>query len=64
MISSRKIIEKLEAAGWVFERQGKGDHVIYIHPDHDFPIVIVHPRKDCPIGLVRKYERQSGVKLR
>ena len=64
MISSRKIIQKLEEAGWVFDRYGKGDHMIYVHPDHNDPIVVGDTRKDNPIGLGKKYERQSGLKLR
>jgi predicted RNA binding protein YcfA (HicA-like mRNA interferase family) len=61
--SSREIIKKVEAVGWVHDRT-KGDHWIYKHPDHPALLTIVHPRKDNPPGYVRALEKISGVKLR
>jgi predicted RNA binding protein YcfA (HicA-like mRNA interferase family) len=62
-VNSEEIIRMLEKAG--FERKGgKGSHHRYVHSETNRMVSIVHPQRDVGIGLVKAYERQSGVKLR
>lgn len=61
-ISSREIIRKLVADGWVEVAQ-KGSHKQFRHPMRPGRTTVPHPKKELPIGTVRAIERQSGVKL-
>ena len=61
--SSRRVIQALTAAGWVFVR-AVGDHHQFKHPDRPGKVTVPHPVKDLPIGTLKSSERQSGVPLR
>lgn len=61
-VSSREIIRKLVADGWVEVAQ-KGSHEQFRHPTRPGRTTVPHPKKELPIGTVRAIERQSGVKL-
>jgi len=61
-MSSREILKKLTAAGWVVDRTS-GSHVQLRHPTLPGTVTVVHPRKDCPIKTLKSIERQSGLKL-
>ncbi|HLY57817.1 MAG TPA: type II toxin-antitoxin system HicA family toxin [Stellaceae bacterium] len=63
MTSSREIIEKLQAAGWVRVKV-RGDHHQFKHPERPGKVTVIHPEKDIGIPLIKSIERQSGVKLR
>ncbi|HMR34163.1 MAG TPA: type II toxin-antitoxin system HicA family toxin [Geminicoccaceae bacterium] len=61
-LSSREIIRKLVADGWVEVAQ-KGSHKQFRHPTRPGSTTVPHPKKELPIGTIRAIERQSGVKL-
>lgn len=61
-VSSREIIRKLVADGWVEVAQ-KGSHEQFRRPTRPGRTTVPHPKKELPIGTVRAIERQSGVKL-
>ncbi|HEV8455871.1 MAG TPA: type II toxin-antitoxin system HicA family toxin [Gemmatimonadales bacterium] len=59
---SSEIIAKLEAAGWE-HRRTKGSHYI-MGKVGKYPVVVPHPTKDVYIEIIKRIEKQSGVKLR
>lgn len=61
-LSSREIIRRLVADGWVEVAQ-KGSHKQFRHPTRPGRTTVPHPKKELPIGTIRAIERQSGVKL-
>jgi len=63
MISSADVIRKLEADGW-FHVKTVGDHFQFKHPTKPGKTTVMHPTKDFGIDIIKKMERQSGVKLR
>ena len=62
-ISSREIIRKLRADGWVEVAQA-GSHKQFKHPVKPGRVTVPHPVKDMKIGTLKSIEAQSGVKLR
>lgn len=61
----RELIQQIEAAGWRFQRMGKGDHMLYRHPAHVRPIVVAGGGKlgrDVPVGTCNAILRQAGLK--
>ena len=58
-ISSRNVIKKLEADGWVLSRIN-GDHHHFKHPSNPALITVTHPVKDLPIGTLRNIFRTAG----
>lgn len=62
-MESRKVIRRLEAAGWALVAI-KGSHHQFRHPSRPGRVTVPHPEKDIPIGTLRSIERQSGLKLR
>jgi len=58
--TSRHIIKRLTADGWVLDRT-KGSHRIYRHPTKPGTVTVPHPKKDLPIGTVKSISKQSGV---
>ena len=60
---SREVIKLLEAAGFTWTG-GRGDHRKFTHRDTGRTVTIVHPSRDIAIGLLKAYEKQSGIKLR
>jgi predicted RNA binding protein YcfA (HicA-like mRNA interferase family) len=62
MISSRRIVQALEADGWEQVHQ-KGSHVQFGHPVKKGRVTVPHPKKDLALGTIRSIELQSGLKL-
>lgn len=60
MPTSREIIVRPEAGGWVHVRT-KGSHHHFKHPERPYLITVVHPRRDNPAGYVRQLEKLSGL---
>jgi len=64
-VKYRELIKLLESAGWRLERMGKGDHIIYRHPDRSGPVVVAGGGKlnrDVPKGTQNAILRQAGLK--
>lgn len=59
MPTSREIIARLEAEGWLLVRT-KGSHHQFKHPHRQHLITVPHPTKDLPLGLLRAIEKQAG----
>lgn len=63
MLSSRDIIKRLRADGWV--KVGvTGDHHHFKHPTKPGKVTVPHPQKDFTKAMIRSIEKQAGVKLR
>jgi predicted RNA binding protein YcfA (HicA-like mRNA interferase family) len=60
-VSGREVIRKLEGAGWR-EVRISGSHHILQKDGRSVPVP-VHGGRDLGIGLIRKIEKQTGVKL-
>lgn len=61
-MNSKKIIKKLEAAG--FEKvHARGSHLKLKHPDGRM-VVVPHPKKDTPLGTIINIERITNVRIR
>lgn len=55
----QEVFREMKAAGWKFERNGKGSHKIFRHPDYDYPIVIPdHGSKELHPGLIKAIMKQ------
>jgi predicted RNA binding protein YcfA (HicA-like mRNA interferase family) len=56
-------VKLIEKQGWVFEREGKGSHIIYKHKNEKHIISVpFHGSKDIPKGLLNKLKKQAGIK--
>jgi predicted RNA binding protein YcfA (HicA-like mRNA interferase family) len=55
--SSKDIIRKLEAEGWVFV-SSKGSHHKY--RKYGQSLIVPHPKKDLPLGTARSIARVAG----
>jgi predicted RNA binding protein YcfA (HicA-like mRNA interferase family) len=63
-MNGREIIKKLEQAGWMLSRI-EGSHHIMEKSDMLRPVPVpVHGNHDIGIGLLKKIEKQSGVRLK
>jgi predicted RNA binding protein YcfA (HicA-like mRNA interferase family) len=51
-VSSRDLIKRLEADGWVCVRS-KGSHRQFRHPTKPGPVTVPHPKKDLKPGTSR-----------
>ena len=57
-----ELAKLMRKAGWRFERNGKGSHRIWRHPERPNPITIPdHGSKEINPGLVRGIKRQAGI---
>jgi predicted RNA binding protein YcfA (HicA-like mRNA interferase family) len=54
-------IRKLWKAGFVFDRQAKGSHEIWLHPQTHRRVVIANHPGDIPKGTLRKMIQQAGL---
>lgn len=59
MRTSKEIIARLEADGWLLVRT-RGSHHQFKHPDRRHLITVPHPKRDLPPGLLRAIEKQAG----
>jgi predicted RNA binding protein YcfA (HicA-like mRNA interferase family) len=57
--NSRKIMQRLQAEGWVVVGI-EGSHHKLRHPDRQHPVIVPHPRKDLPKGTARAIARSAG----
>ncbi len=58
-----ELAKLMKQAGWYFDRNGKGSHKIWKHPERPNPITIPdHGSKEINPGLVRGIKRQAGIK--
>jgi predicted RNA binding protein YcfA (HicA-like mRNA interferase family) len=60
-VYGREVIKKLQAEGWK-EVRISGSHHILQKAGKSVPVP-VHSGRELGIGLVRKIEKQTGVKL-
>lgn len=58
-LRGRKIILKLERAGFVWRRQ-RGSHARNVHPDGRGVTVPMHPG-DVPVPVIRSIPAQTGL---
>ena len=59
--TARQVIRKLRRAGFVFDRQAKGSHEIWRHPDTNRRAVVpVHPG-DLPEGTCAEHYTTGGI---
>ena len=63
MLTSREVILRLEAAGWLLARV-RGDHHQFKHAERPQVVTVPHPKRDLAIGTLRDIEKKSGVKMR
>jgi len=61
--SSREIIAKLQADGWVL-MSIQGSHHHFKHPTKKGKTTVKHPCKDIPPKTLRSIEQQSGLSFR
>ena len=61
--SSREIIAKLQADGWVL-MSIQGSHHHFKHPTKKGKTTVKHPCKDIPPKTLSSIERQSGLSFR
>jgi len=57
------VIRKLRKAGFVFDRQAKGSHEIWYHPQTHRRVVIPNHPGDVPKSTLRHIIRQSGLTI-
>jgi len=60
-MSSKDLIKRLEADGWIL-RGSKGSHHVFVHPAKPGHISIPHPKKDLGVGLLQKLLKQAGLR--
>jgi len=61
-LSADELIVKLKAAGWVFERNGKGSHKIFRNPNYAYPLPVpCHKGKEIHPGLLRRIMKDAGL---
>ncbi len=56
----RQVCERLTAHGWRFQRQAKGDHELWSHPEHDHRITVDGVIKSRE--LANAMMKQAGIK--
>ncbi len=61
-ISGKAIVKRLKQEGWTIKSQS-GSHVKLENEFSEIVIVPVHGNKDLGKGLVKKIEKETGVKL-
>jgi predicted RNA binding protein YcfA (HicA-like mRNA interferase family) len=62
-VSSREVIDRMKAAGWVLART-KGSHCHFAHPHRAGVVTVPHSKRDLPIGTIKSIEKATGLKLR
>jgi predicted RNA binding protein YcfA (HicA-like mRNA interferase family) len=59
-MTSRDLIRKLEADGWVL-RSVRGSHHVFVHPTKPGHVTVPHPKKELGAGLAHKICKQAGL---
>jgi len=60
-LRARDVISKLRKAGFEFDRQAKGSHEIWYHPQTHRRVVVPNHPGDIPKGTLRKMIQQAGL---
>jgi len=60
-LTARELIKKLRRAGFVFDRQAKGSHEIWLHPETRRRVVIPNHPGSLPRGTLRAILKQTGL---
>jgi len=58
-MSSREVIRRLEADGWV-HHSTRGSHRHFKHPEKTGKVTVPHPRKDLTRPTLKSIFRQAG----
>ncbi|MGC1306131.1 MAG: type II toxin-antitoxin system HicA family toxin [Phormidesmis sp.] len=58
-VTSRQIISRLRAEGWVLVNT-KGSHQQFKCPGKPGRVTVPHPKKDLPKGTVKSIAKQAG----
>ncbi|MCE5249568.1 type II toxin-antitoxin system HicA family toxin [bacterium] len=59
----RNVIHALRAVGFVFERQAKGSHEIWRHPETRRYVTVPNHSGTMPVATVRAIIRQTGLTI-
>lgn len=58
-----ELTKLMKEAGWSFNRNGKGSHMMWSHPKRKYLISVpYHGSKEIDPGLVRGIKKQAGIK--
>lgn len=57
----KELIKKIRKAGFVFDRQAKGSHEIWYHPEKKFRTTIPNHSKPLSKGVLRAIINQIGM---
>lgn len=61
-MDSSELIRKLKQHGFIFDRQAKGSHEIWIHPQTRRRTVIPHhPGREVPKGTLNSILKAAGL---
>jgi predicted RNA binding protein YcfA (HicA-like mRNA interferase family) len=61
-LTPREVIRKLKRAGFVFDRQAKGSHEIWFHPDTRRRVTVPnHPGVEIAKGTLAAIIKESGL---
>lgn len=60
-LSYREVIQRLRAAGFVFDRQAKGSHEIWYHPETKRRVTVPRHSGTLPRGTLRAIIREAGL---
>lgn len=59
-----ELAKLMKNAGWQFDRNGKGSHKIWRHPERQYQIPIPdHGSKEIKPNLVRAVIKQAGIQI-
>ncbi len=61
--SADEVIRKLRRAGFIFDRQAKGNHEIWWNPQTHVRTTVPHHPGDLPEGTLRAILRQAGLSV-
>ena len=57
-----ELIKLMKKAGWQFERNGKGSHKIWFHPNRPNRVAVPdHGSKKIDPALLRGIKKQTGI---
>jgi len=59
-LKPRELVKMLKADGWVWKRNGPGDHVQYVHPTKPGRASVDMGAREIPLGTLRQIYRSIG----